>query len=348
MLNVSLGVESGNCLTLVGRSGAGKTTILRAIAGTLRPAGRRIICREEVWLDAAKRIHVPPAQRRCGYVFQDYALFPHLSAWRNVAFALARSSRSARAWRRARALELLDSLGIGHLADALPGAMSGGERQRVALARALARQPSVLLLDEPLAALDAAAKASAARTLLATLRSLEIPTLLVTHDFEQAAMLGDEVAVLENGTIIQRGPASKLSANPASAFVADFTGAVVLNGLARPVLGGGAVVELDGGGVIATSDRADGPVTAIVRPWEITLRRMPLDAQPHMQESTQNQLAVRIVSLTPLGGRVRVGLAAPQALVAEVTPKAVAELKLAVGAEVIAAWKATATRVAPA
>ncbi|MBV9310085.1 MAG: ABC transporter ATP-binding protein, partial [Solirubrobacterales bacterium] len=255
-LNVSLAVGSGDCVALAGPSGAGKTTILRAIAGTLRPGGRRITCGAEVWLDSARGVHRPPEQRRCGYVFQDYALFPHLSAWRNVAFGLPRSSPRERARRKSRSLELLESFGIGELAEVQPARMSGGERQRVALARALAREPEVLLLDEPLAALDARARAAAARTLLSTLRSLQIPTLLVTHDFEQAALLADEVSVLDNGVIVQHGSASELTANPASAFVADLTGAVVLTGFARPTQSGGTLVELDGGGVITTSDSA--------------------------------------------------------------------------------------------
>ncbi|MBV9309911.1 MAG: ABC transporter ATP-binding protein [Solirubrobacterales bacterium] len=350
-LDVSLAVGSGDCLALAGPSGAGKTTILRAIAGTLRPNGRRITCDADVWLDSGRGIDRAPEERRCGYVFQDYALFPHLSAWRNVAFSLPRSSRRERARRRTRSLELLESFGIDELAGVPPARMSGGERQRVALARALAREPKVLLLDEPLAALDARARAAAARTLLSTVRSLQVPTLLVTHDFEQAALFANEVSVLDYGVIVQRGSASELTANPASAFVADFTGAVVLSGLARPARGGGTVVELDGGGVIVTSDNANGRVSAIVHPWEITLRRAGTGSQAisthPAEESAQNQLRVRIVSLTPLGGRVRVGLSAPQALVAEVTAKAVAELKLGIGAEVVAAWKATATRVTP-
>jgi molybdate transport system ATP-binding protein len=219
-LEVSLRVSAGRCLALAGPSGAGKTTILRMIAGTATPLRGRIVCGEQVWLDTERRIDTPPEGRRCGYVFQDYALFPHLSSWRNVAYGLGDLPRSER---RGRALELLERLGLGDRADASPATLSGGERQRVALARALARRGDVLLLDEPLSALDARTRAAATRALEEILHEAQIPALLVTHDFHEAARLGDELAILEDGKIVQRGSASELVAAPASDFVADFT-----------------------------------------------------------------------------------------------------------------------------
>ena len=171
-----------------------------------------------------------PELRGCGYVFQDYALFGHMQVWQNVAYGLRGMSRGER---RRRADELLERFGIAALASARPATLSGGERQRVALARALAPAPRALLLDEPLSALDARTRASASRELAAVLREASVPALLVTHDFTEAAVLGDRVAVIDGGRIVQEGTAGELAAAPASAFVADFTGAVVLTGVAR-------------------------------------------------------------------------------------------------------------------
>jgi molybdate transport system ATP-binding protein len=271
-------------------------------------------------------------------VFQDYALFPHLNAWRNVAYGLRSLPSSAR---RSTALELLERFGLAARAEAKPAALSGGERQRVAVARALAPSPSVLLLDEPLSALDARTRASAARELGATLQSLEIPVVMVTHEFNEAAQLGDEIGVIDHGRIVQRGTASELAAAPATPFVADFTGAVVLTGTARSADGDLTVVELDGGGVACSTDRGSGRVALSVFPWEITISQAPAAAD----ESAQNHLRARIASVTTVGNRVRLGLAAGQPLVAEVTGKAIQDLHLSVGREVIASWKATATRL---
>jgi molybdate transport system ATP-binding protein len=332
-------IDPGSCLALAGPSGAGKTTVLRLIAGTVRPDRGRIAFGDAVWVDTAAGTWTPPEQRRCGYVFQDYALFPHLSAWRNVAYGL-RGQKRAR--RRAGALALLDRFGLADRADARPHELSGGERQRVALARALAPEPDVLLLDEPLSALDPRTRASAARELAVTLHELSLPSLLVTHDFSEAALLGDEIGVIDGGRIIQRGTASDLAAAPASAFVADFTGAVVLTGTARAPRDGLTVVDLDGGGTAASTDTGTGRVALSVYPWEITIRPTPA---PSHDDSAQNRLAARVLSVTEVGNRVRVGLIAGQPLVAEVTTQSVGELAIAPGSEVIASWKATATRL---
>jgi molybdate transport system ATP-binding protein len=343
-LQVGFTVAPARCLALAGPSGAGKTTILRLIAGTVRPARGRIALGEDVWVDTASGAWLAPEQRRCGYVFQDYALFPHLSAWRNVAYGLRGVARTDR---RRMAYDLLDRFGLVDRADARPTQLSGGERQRVALARALATEPAALLLDEPLAALDPRTRASAARELASTLHALEVPSLLVTHDFNEAALLGDEIGVIDGGRIIQRGSASQLAAAPATAFVADFTGAVVLSGTARsPSPDGLTVVELDGGGIASTTDRGAGRVALSVYPWEITIRQS-VSGEPAPDDSAQNHLRARVLSVTTVGNRVRVGLSAGQPLVAEVTGKAAGELHLAVGSEVVATWKATATRLVP-
>ena len=337
-LDAALEVPAGECLALAGPSGSGKSTLLRIIAGLAAPDRGRVECQDEVWLDTAQGLDVPPERRRCGYVFQDYALFAHLRVWQNVAYALRGQSRARR---RARARELLESLGIAALADARPGTLSGGERQRVALARALARRPSALLLDEPLSALDSRTRARAARELTTILRAIEVPTVLVTHDFSEAALLGTQAAVIDGGRIIQRGSASELAATPATAFVADFTGAVVLTGSARAGEDGVTVVDLDGGGSVTALDHARGPVAVSVFPWEIAIEHAGIPPTG----SAQNHLAVEIVSITSVGNRVRLGLAGPQPLAAEITATAARQLALAPGAKVTATWKAAATRL---
>ena len=337
-LDVALEAPDARCLALAGPSGAGKSSVLRIAAGLLRPDSGRVSCGEQTWLDTARGIDVVPERRRCGYVFQDYALFPHLTARQNVAYPLRDATRYDR---RRRASELLDRFGVAHLADTRPRTMSGGERQRVALARALARPPAALLLDEPLSALDSRTRASASRELAAVLRETGVPALLVTHEFTEAALLGDRVGVIDGGKVVQLGSAAELAASPASAFVADFTGAVVLLGRARPGPDGLTHVELDGGGVVASTEPGDGQVAVSVYPWEIILE--PEGATN--AGSAQNHLTVEIISVTAVGNRVRVGLAAPQPLTAEVSDASVQRLDLRPGTRAVATWKAASTRL---
>jgi molybdate transport system ATP-binding protein len=338
-LDVDLRVDGAGRAAIVGPSGAGKSTVLRIIAGLRRPDPGRVVMGGETWLDSGRGIDLPPEERACGLMFQDYALFPHLSVWRNVAFGMP----GPRQTRRERALEQLRRFGVEGLADARPSSLSGGERQRVALARSLARDPSVLLLDEPLSALDTRTRAHSGRELVQALRDTRALAIVVTHDFPEAAMLADEIFVMDEGRIVQRGTAAALSAQPASAFVADFTGAVVLDGRARPAARGLTKVELNGGGIVNSTDSIEGPVAALVFPWEISLE--PPGA-PH-PSSALNRLAVDVVSVTEIGNRARVGLAAPQSLVAEVTTESVRSLGLGPGTRATATWKATATRLVP-
>ena len=337
-LDVALEVPPGQCLALAGPSGAGKTSVLKVAAGLLRPARGLVQANGATWLDTARGIDVPAERRRCGYVFQDYALFPHLSACQNVAYPLRELPRRER---RDRALELLGRFGLAEKADARPHTLSGGERQRVALARALARKPEVLLLDEPLSALDARTRAGAARELAGVLRDSESPALLVTHDFAEAAQLGDRVGVIDAGRVVQEGTPSELAAAPRSAFVADFTGAVVLTGTARGGPQGLTKVELDGGGVVTSTDAGDGPVAVSVYPWEIGIE--PAGEAPH--GSAQNRVTAEVLSRTTVGNRVRVSLAGPQPIAAEITLDSAERLGLRAGAMVTASWKATATRL---
>ncbi|HWT94037.1 MAG TPA: ABC transporter ATP-binding protein, partial [Solirubrobacteraceae bacterium] len=230
----------------------------------------------------------------------------------------------------------------GH-ADARPRTLSGGERQRVALARALAREPDVLLLDEPLSALDARTRKDATRALAAVLHETGVPALLVTHDFTEAAELGNRVGVMGAGRVVQTGTATEIAARPATAFVADFAGANVLTGTASPRADGLSAVALDhGGGTIVSTDAAQGPVAASVYPWDIALA-----PDTPRTGSAQNHLTARVVTTTTLGNRVRVALDGTHPLAAEITTTAADALHLAPGREVVATWKATATRLTP-
>jgi molybdate transport system ATP-binding protein len=339
LLNVEVEVAPGECLALAGPSGAGKSSVLRIVAGLLRPERGLVRSGPDVQLDTRAGIDVPPERRGCGYLFQEYALFPHLSALQNVAYPMTGVPRAERG---RRAGDLLERFGLGELAGARPATLSGGERQRVALARVLARRPRVLLLDEPLSALDARTRAGAARELAAVLRESDAPAVLVTHDFAEAAQLGDRVGVLDAGRVLQEGTASELAASPRSAFVADFTGAVVLTGTARPGADGLTHVRLDGGGeVTSTGTGPMGRVAVSVFPWEIAVE--PAGEPPH--GSTSNWLRAEVLSVTTVGNRVRLGLAAPQPLAAEITAVSAERLELRPGSRVTATWKAAATRL---
>jgi molybdate transport system ATP-binding protein len=253
-LDVALSAPAG-VLALVGPSGAGKSTILRCIAGLKRPDEGRIALGDDVWFDAAARVDIAPHRRAVGMVFQEYALFPHMSVTKNVAFGGT-----------GRASELLERLSIGHLAMSSVNDISGGERQRVALARALARDPRVLLLDEPLSSLDTQTRNVVRSELGALLHELGLPAILVTHDFADAAALADEVAVLAEGEIRQQGTPFELTNAPADAFVASFTGATLFEG----VVSNEELISASGARFAATG-HADGPVTAAVYPWDVKL-----------------------------------------------------------------------------
>jgi molybdenum ABC transporter ATP-binding protein len=321
---LALGRET---LALVGPSGAGKTTILRAVAGLVRPAAGRIEVDGDVWFDSERGVHLPPHRRSVGLVFQEYALFPHLSVEKNVAFG-----------GKARAAELLDRLRIAHLAGVRPGSLSGGERQRVGLARALGRDPRVLLLDEPLSALDAHTRTSVRTELQELLRELRLPTVIVTHDFEDAAALAGRVGVLERGRLLQLGTPAELVDDPSHPFVASLTGGNLLTGDARPGANGLTEVVLDSGALVYSADSTQGRVGLVVQPWDVTVAREASD------DSALNHMAGTIASLVPLGNRVRVRIGP---VTAEITAASADRLGLRAGETAVASFKATGTRLIP-
>jgi len=216
-LDATLTVGLGEMVALVGPSGSGKTTILRCIAGLYRPALGEIACRGEIWLDTTAGVELAPQHRRVGLVFQHYALFPHMTAQGNISVALGHMPRDEQA---GRARELLALVGLQGLDDRRPAALSGGQQQRVAVARALARDPAVLLLDEPFSAVDQVTRRKLQRELARLRRAVRIPILLVTHDLEEAAALADRVVVLHRGRTLQEGTPAEVMSRPVSAEVA--------------------------------------------------------------------------------------------------------------------------------
>jgi molybdate transport system ATP-binding protein len=323
-VRLTVGAET---VALVGPSGAGKSTVLRAVAGLRRPDRGRIALGRDVWFDADARVNRPPDARSVGLVFQEYALFPHMTVRRNVAFGAGGDDGIDR---------LLDRLGIAHLAREKPGHVSGGERQRVALARALARDPGVLLLDEPLSALDAHTRVTVRAQLQDVLAGLRLPTLIVTHDFRDATALADRIGVIVDGRLRQVATAEELVRHPRDAFVASFTGGNVLTGEARPLAGGGTEVRLDGGAVVRSAEAGEGRVAIAVYPWELAVAVAPPEA------GGLNAIAGTVAGLDPEGDRVRVRVGE---LVAECSAGDVARLGLARGGQVCLVFAPERTRL---
>jgi ABC-type sulfate/molybdate transport systems ATPase subunit len=322
-LEVELEVE--RTVALVGPSGAGKSSVLRAVTGLARPSAGRIALDGDVWFDAARKLFLRPDERRVGLVFQEYALFPHMSVRQNIAYA-----------GRGRVDEFLERFRITQLAEARPTELSGGERQRVALARALAREPGVLLLDEPLSALDANTKVAVRAELHELLREFGLPTLLVTHDYEDAASLADQVGVIVEGKLRQLATPQEMVAHPADGFVAAFTGANLLEGTAHRREDELTVVTLESGEVVYSSDPGEGPVGVVVYPWEVLVGKV------HQADSALNVIEGEIRSLVHVGNRVRVRIGP---VTAEVTETSARNLGLAVGSRAVASFKATGTRL---
>ena len=331
-LALAFGVAPGQVLAVLGPNGAGKTTLLRAIAGLEPLTTGSLRVDGQVWRDDS--LDLPPEERAAGVVFQDYRLFPHLDVRDNLAFA-ARAAGASKAQARAGAEEWLSRLGLADLARRRPGGLSGGQAQRVALARALAAEPRVLLLDEPMAALDAGARIEVRGFLRRHLGEYDGPTVLVTHDPLEAMVLADRLLVVEGGRIVQEGTPGEVAQRPASAYVATLVGLNLWPG----DLDQDQEVSLDGGGRLAvTSEASPGRVLVSLRPSAVTV---------HLERpegvSTRNVWEGRIATMELLADRVRLRVeAAPVALV-DVTQGAVADLGLDVGVPVWLAAKATDT-----
>lgn len=333
ILDVRLDAQPGDVVAIVGPNGSGKTTMLRAVAGLQPLAEGSVVLDDTTWEDSAVR--VPVADRRVGMVFQDLLLFPHLSALENVAFG-PRSRGAGRADARRAATDWLERVGIGELAARRPGQLSGGQAQRVAVARALASEPGVLLLDEPLSALDPEVAMSLRLELVRHLTAYSGVTLLVTHDAIDALMLANRVLVLDDGRIVQEGTPQDVARMPRTSHVARMVGLNVLSGRSA-----GVEVALPDGGTLITSQQYDGPVSVTFSPAAVTV-----DVE-QTTGSARNQWHGRVVTATPHGLVVRLTLDVAGGLLADVTAESAGRLGLAPGREVWATVKATEVVVLP-
>ena len=322
------------------RRDRGKTTILRCLAGLDRPQEGFIRFGEEVWFDAAARINRPPQQRRLAYVSQDYGLFPHLTVEQNIRFGMDGCGTHA----RDRVETILRTVHLEGMAGRFPAQLSGGERQRVALARALARDPRLILLDEPLAALDLPLRDPMRQELRQFLRSIDVPSVVVTHDRVDALTLGDRMAVLSGGYIRQVGPVHEVFSRPVDLAVAASVGVETVvpgeivesaNGLVT-VRVGASQIRVAQPSIVARS------VFACIRAEDVTL-----ETSPRGDVSARNQLTGRVTAIQPEGGVVRVTVDCGFSLSALITRPACDELRLTEHSAVTAVVKATAVHLIP-
>lgn len=313
-LDVELNVPPG-ITVLLGPNGAGKSSLLRLLAGLHRPAAGRISLGERTLYDSEKNIDLPPELRHIGMLFQQLALFPHLDVSANIGFGLKlRGVR--RSERQQRVARLLERLGIVHLAARGIARLSGGEQQKVALARTLATDPQLLLLDEPTAALDPAARGEIRHWLRSVLTELQIPSLLVTHDVEEVAYFRKMVAVMEQGRIVQHGSFHQLLRAPASEFIARFVGVNYIPGAVDEVEGKRIFRSKGGLSFLAPFEQvAPGPACLTVYPWDIALYRQLPEGSP------RNHLYGEVMDVVLLGDRVRMTLAREDKLVAELSSR---------------------------
>ncbi len=345
VLDVAVEVGPGEVLGVVGPNGAGKTTLLRVLAGLEALSTGAVRLGESALDDVEAGVFVPVDRRPVGLVFQDYRLFPHLSVRDNVAFA-PRARGVSRSAARARADTWLGRLDLTPLAGRRPGQISGGQAQRVALARALAAEPQLLLLDEPLSALDTESRLDVRTQLLRHLEHFTGPVLVVTHDPLEAMVLADRLLVIEKGRVVQQGTPAQVARRPATQYVARLVGLNLYSGTFDSRT---ALVKLDGGGTLAVTVSDDverspaqhsSPVRMLVRlrPSAITIHTTrPSGASP------RNVWAGTVAGLELLGDRVRVQVDAAPAALVDVTAAAVAELALRPGAPVWLSAKATET-----
>lgn len=335
-VHLSVGCET---LALIGPSGAGKSSVLRAVAGLLAPDQGHIVVGDRVLFGRRAGVNVPPEERGVGMVFQDGALFPHMTVAQNIAYGLQPRPRDRRE-KQQRVAAILERFTISALASAKPGEVSGGERQRVALARTVASSPDVLLLDEPLSALDAVTKARIAAELSRTLATLCLPTILVSHDFGDVAGLADRVAVMDAGRIVQTGTTEGLQRGPCNAFVAAFVGANYFAGLATRA-GRMTQVDLDVGVRLFSQSDVEGRVGVIVQPWHVGL------AAAGDSETGFNSLTGPIVNIALRGSRLHVAVASTPPVVADVPAQAAWVSRLSPGDVVTAKWPQALTELVP-
>ncbi|MGF1431705.1 ABC transporter ATP-binding protein [Kitasatospora sp. LaBMicrA B282] len=335
-LDLELACAAGEVVALLGPNGAGKSTALRALAGLLPLSGGRLELDGRLLADPATGRHVPAERRPVGVVFQDYLLFPHLSALDNVGFGLRCRGRSKKD-SRTEAAGWLDRMGLAEHAAARPGKLSGGQAQRVALARALAVHPRLLLLDEPLAALDARTRLEVRSQLRRHLAEFEAVAVLVTHDPLDAMVLADRLVVIEHGAEVQSGTPAEVARRPRTDYIARLVGLNLYQGT-----GEGRLVKLPDGAVLEAAEAVDGPAFAAFAPGAVTLYRERPTA------SARNLWELTVAGLDLHGDQVRAELTGALPLAADLTPAAAAELDLSPGTRVWASVKAAQTHAYPA
>ena len=332
--------EAGETVALLGPNGSGKSTLVLAIAGLLSEVEGRIAL-DDVILDDDGG-HVPPERRPIGVVFQDLLLFPHLSAVENVAFGLrARGADAAQARTKARAA--LDRLGLGERADARPRDLSGGEAQRVALARALVGEPALLLLDEPLSALDVGTRVEVRELVRDQLRGFPRVRVVVTHDPVEASALADRLVLLEGGRVTQIGSPEEIRTSPRSRYAADFVGVNAFSGRLERLPDGAGALTTAGARVVVPwpEDASGGEVIALLRPSDVTLSLgPPVGSARNVFDGPVSWIAIE-------GDRARVRVASAPPLVADLTVGSVERLGLREGVRVWASFKAVEVRVLP-
>ncbi|TCJ93806.1 ABC transporter ATP-binding protein [Nocardia alba] len=334
-LDIAFTVAPGEVVALLGPNGAGKTTALRALAGLTPLSQGRIELDTEVWDEPPARF-VPAERRAIGVVFQDYLLFANMTALDNVAFGL-QARGLPRATARQRAAGWLDRVGLTSHAAAKPRSLSGGQAQRVALARALATDPALLLLDEPLAALDASTRLQVRAELGHHLADFGGHTVLVTHDPLDAMVLADRLVIIENGHVVQDGPPAEVAQRPRTDYVANLVGLNLYRGVAQ-----GTSVTLTTGGTLTIAEPADGEVYLAFPPSAVALYPQPPVGSPRNTWQTTVSGVEQHAHLT------RIRLDGVPTVLAEVIPATVAALKLQAGMRLWASVKATEIRVYPA
>lgn len=327
-------LEASTVLILFGPSGSGKTTILRSVAGLEWPEQGTIRFISRTWLDAAVGIRVPPQDRHIGYMAQDYALFPHYTVEGNIAYGLGGLSAKDK---QARVEEMIELFRLNGLAKAKPRELSGGQQQRVALARAVAPRPELLLLDEPLSALDAPTRVQLRGELRGLLRQLAMPSIIVTHDWAEALTLGDRLAVILDGAVLQTGLPQDVFSRPANADVARVVGIeTVVQGRIVKAADGLATVEVGPVSLTAVGTLDQGPdVFVCIRAEDVTVERLGAG-----ETSARNHLQGRVRAIHSLGALANVSIDCGFELSAVITRSALTELQLAAGTPVRAAFKA--------
>jgi molybdate transport system ATP-binding protein len=328
-LDVALAIPPGRTIALLGPNGSGKSTVVAALAGLLGVERGRIELASEILDDPEQGIFVPPERRSVGVMFQDYLLFPHLNVIDNVGFGL-RSRGMKREESRARAEPWIERLGLRGLEKSLPAALSGGQAQRAALARALVIDPDLLLLDEPLSALDVTTRAHLRRGLADHLQAFAGPRLLITHDPTEAFLLGDEIHVVESGRITQIGTADEIRLRPRTPYAADLADSNLFSGLAA-----GGTVSVDSHVIHIAEPDLTGEVLVNIRPSAVAVYR----SRP--QGSPRNAWETVIEDMERLAERTRLVTGGPLPLTVEVTRAATEELELEKGSRIWVSIKAT-------